>query len=141
MDQILTDSVGDSRFYVRLMGLFAGMAMLLAVIGIYGVMSYFVNHRTHEIGIRLALGAQRRDILGMVTKLGLRLAGIGVVIGIVLALGLTQLITGFLYGVKPTDPVTYAAVAITLVIVALFACYIPARRAMRVDPMVALRYE
>jgi predicted permease len=141
LDQTLAESIGDSVFYMRLMGIFAGMALLLAVIGIYGVMSYFVNQRTHEIGIRMALGAQRRDVLGMVAKLGLKLAGIGVVTGTLLALGLTRLITVFLYGVKPSDPVTYAAVAIALVVVALLACYIPARRAMRVDPMVALRYE
>jgi predicted permease len=141
MDQVVRDSVSDSQFYMRLMGIFAGMALLLAVIGIYGVMSYFVSQRTHEIGVRLALGAQRRDVLAMIAKLGLKLAGIGVLIGTILALGLTQLIKVFLFGVKPTDPITYGAVAVALVIVALFACYIPARRAMRVDPMVALRYE
>jgi predicted permease len=141
MEEIITESVGDSRFYMRLMGIFAGMALLLSVIGIYGVMSYFVNQRTHEIGIRLALGAQRRDVLAMIAKLGLKLAGIGVLIGTILALGLTQLIKVFLFGVKPTDPITYCAVAVALVVVALVACYIPARRAMRVDPMVALRYE
>src|SRR5580704_6086029 len=141
MEEIITESVGDSRFYMRLMGIFAGMALLLSVIGIYGVMSYFVNQRTHEIGLRMALGAQRKNVFGMVAMLGLRLAGIGVGIGTVLALGLTQLIATFLYGVKPTDPLTYAAVAVTLVGVAMFASYIPARRAMRVDPMVALRYE
>jgi len=137
----LTESISDWRFYMRILGIFAGMALLLAVIGIYGVMSYFVNQRTHEIGIRMALGAQRADVLGMVAKVGLKLAGTGVVIGIGLALGLTRLISGFLYGVKPTDPITYAAVAIALLTVALLACYIPARRAMRVDPMVSLRYE
>jgi predicted permease len=141
MNQVVDDSVSDSQFYMRLMGIFAGMALLLAVIGIYGVMSYFVSQRRHEIGIRLALGAQRRDVLAMIAKLGLKLAGIGVLIGTILALGLTQLIKVFLFGVKPTDPITYCAVAIALVAVALLACYIPARRAMRVDPMVALRYE
>jgi putative ABC transport system permease protein len=141
MDDVLDNAVSDWRFYMRLMGIFAGMALLLAVIGIYGVMSYFVNQRTHEIGIRLALGAQRKDVLAMIAKLGLKLAAIGVVIGTILALGLTQLITTFLYGVRPTDPITYAVVAVALIAVALLACYIPARRAVRVDPMVALRYE
>jgi predicted permease len=141
MDHVLTESISDWRFYMRILGIFAGMALLLAVIGIYGVMSYFVNQRIHEIGIRMALGAQRADVLGMVAKLGLKLAGTGVVIGIGLALGLARLISGFLYGVKPTDPITYAAVAVALLAVALLACYIPARRAMRVDPMVSLRYE
>lgn len=141
MDEVLAESISDWRFYMRLLGIFAGMALLLALIGIYGVMSYYVNQRVHEIGIRMALGAQRTDVLGMVGKLGLKLAGVGVTIGVLLALGLTRLISGFLYGVKPSDPVTYAAVAVALVAVALLACYVPARRAMRVDPMVALRYE
>ncbi|MFZ0636511.1 MAG: ABC transporter permease [Candidatus Acidiferrales bacterium] len=141
MDQVLAESIGDWRFYMRLLGIFAGIAVLLAAVGIYGVMSYSVNERTHEFGVRVALGALPGDVLGLVAGLGLKLAGIGVVIGILLALGLTRLITRFLFGVKPTDPVTYAAVAIALVFVALVGCYIPARRAMRVDPMVALRYE
>jgi putative ABC transport system permease protein len=141
MDHVLTESISDWRFYMRILGIFAGMALLLAIIGIYGVMSYFVNQRIHEIGIRMALGAQRADVLGMVAKLGLKLAGTGVIIGIGLALGLARLISGFLYGVKPTDPITYGAVAVALLAVALIACYIPARRAMRVDPMVSLRYE
>jgi predicted permease len=141
MDHVLTESISDWRFYMRILGIFAGMALLLAIIGIYGVMSYFVNQRIHEIGIRMALGAQRADVLGMVAKLGLKLAGTGVIIGIGLAIGLARLISGFLYGVKPTDPITYGAVAVALLAVALIACYIPARRAMRVDPMVSLRYE
>ena len=124
-----------------MLGIFAGIAISLAVVGIYGVMSYFVSERTHEIGIRIALGALPSDVVSLVGKLGLKLTLIGVVIGVGLAIGLTRLIAGFLVGVKPTDPVTYAVVAMVLVGVASLACYIPARRASRVDPMVALRYE
>jgi len=141
MDDALAESIGDWRFYMRLLGLFASVAVILAVVGIYGVMSYSVNERVHEIGIRMALGAQRGDVLGMVTKLGLKLTCIGVGVGILLAFGVTQLIARFLFGVKPTDPLTYAAVALVLGAVAMLACFIPAQRAVRVDPMVALRYE
>jgi putative ABC transport system permease protein len=115
--------------------------VLLAVMGIYGVLSYFVNQRTREIGIRIALGASPVEVLRLVTRLGFRLALLGVVIGTILALGLTRMIASFLFGVKPTDPTTYAAVAATLIAVALVACFIPGRRATRVDPAVALRYE
>ncbi len=141
MDQVLSGSMGDWRFYMRILGIFAGIAVLLAVVGIYGVMSYFVSERTHEIGIRIALGALPSDVISLVGKLGLKLTLTGVAIGVGLAIGLTRLIAGFLVGVKPTDSVTYAVVAVVLVGVALLACYIPARRASRVDPMVALRYE
>jgi putative ABC transport system permease protein len=141
MDQVMAQSTGDAQFYMSLFGIFAGIAVLLAVIGIYGVMSYFVSERTHEIGIRVALGALPSDIVSLVGKLGLKLTLIGVAIGAALAIGLTRLIAEFLFGVKPTDPVTYAVVAVALAGVALLACYIPARRASRVDPMVALRYE
>jgi predicted permease len=141
MDQVLTRSLGDYQFYMRILGVFAALAVVLAVMGIYGVLSYFVNQRTREIGIRVALGAQRADVLGLVTKLGLKLALLGVVIGIALAIGLARVIASFLYGVKPTDPATYAVVATLLVAVALLASFLPARRATRVDPMVALRYE
>ena len=141
MQEVLGDSLGDWRFYMELLGIFAGVAVLLAAVGIYGVMSYSVSERTHEIGIRMALGAQPADVLRLVTKMGLQLTCIGVVVGAALALGLARLITIFLYGVKPSDPITYIAVAAALAAVALLACYIPARRATRVDPMVALRYE
>jgi putative ABC transport system permease protein len=141
MDELLAESIGDWRFFMRILGLFAGLAVMLAVVGIYGVMSYSVNERTHEIGVRMALGAQRANVLGLVTKLGLKLTGIGVGIGILLALGLTRLMSTILYGVKPSDPITYAAVALGLGCVAMLACFIPARRASKVDPMVALRYE
>ena len=124
-----------------MLAIFAGIALFLAVIGIYGVMSYFVNARTHEIGVRVALGALPRDVLQLIGSLGLQLSVIGVVIGAALAFGLTRLIASFLYGVKPSDPLTYAIVAIALIAVALLACFIPARRAVKVDPMVALRHE
>jgi putative ABC transport system permease protein len=123
------------------LGLFAAIALLLAVIGIYGVMSYFVTARIHEIGVRVALGALPRDVLTLIGGLGLKLSAIGVVLGATLAFGLTRLISAFLYGVKATDPLTYAVVAITLIAIALLACFIPARRAVKVDPMVALRHE
>ena len=141
MEEVLGASMGDWRFYMQLLGIFAGVAILLAAVGIYGVMSYSVNERTHEIGIRVALGAQPSDVLKLVAKMGLQLTCIGVVVGAALALGLARLITTFLYGVKPSDPITYVAVALALAAVAFLACYIPARRATRVDPMVALRYE
>jgi putative ABC transport system permease protein len=141
MDKRLAESIDDSRFYMRLMAIFAAIAVLLAAVGIYGMMAYFVSERTREIGIRIALGAQRGNVLGMVAKLGLKLTLIGIVIGIALAIGLTRLIARLLFGVSATDPTTFAAVAIALASVALLACYIPARRATKVDPMVALRYE
>lgn len=141
MDQLLEESLGGAKFYMRLLGTFAAVALLLAVMGIYGVISYFVSQRTREIGIRVALGAEPMDVLSLVTRLGLKLALLGVAIGIALAIGLARVIASFLFGVKPTDPVTYAAVATMLVSVALLASFLPARRATRVDPMVVLRYE
>jgi putative ABC transport system permease protein len=141
MNELLAMSIGDWRFYTNILEIFAGMALLLALIGIYGVISYFVTQRTHEIGIRVALGAQRGDVLGLVSKLGLKLAVAGVVVGTALALGLTRLIAAFLYGVKPSDPLTYVVVAFGLVGIAMFACLLPARRATQVDPLVALRHE
>jgi putative ABC transport system permease protein len=141
MDQVLAESMGDYQFYMQVVGIFAGMAVLLAVMGIYGVMSYFVNQRTREIGIRVALGAHRADVLTLVAGMGLKLAALGVTIGVALAFGLARLISTFLFGVKPTDPVTYAIVAAVLIGIALLASYIPARRATKVDPMTALRYE
>ena len=141
MDYILEGSLGDWQFYMRCLAIFAGIAVLLAVVGIYGVMSYFVSERTHEFGLRVALGALPADVLRLVTTLGLKLTMIGVVLGVLLSLGLTRLISDFLVGVKPTDPLTYSAVAVLLILVALVAGYIPARRATKVDPLVALRYE
>jgi predicted permease len=141
MNEVVAMSMGDARFYGNFLEIFAGIALLLALIGIYGVMSYFVSQRTHEIGVRVALGAAPADVLRLVGALGLKLAGAGVVAGALLALAVTRLIATFLYGVKPTDPLTYAIVAAGLVAVALLACLIPARRATRVDPMIALRHD
>lgn len=141
MDQVLSRSMGDYHAYTELLGIFAGIAVLLAVTGIYGVMSYFVNERTREFGIRVALGAQSADVLAMVAKTGLRLALLGVAAGALLALGVTRAIASVLYDVKPWDPMTYAAVGVALTTVALLACFIPARRATKVDPITALRYE
>jgi predicted permease len=141
MEEIISDSLASLRFSMILLAAFAALALLLASLGIYGVVSYAVGQRTHEIGIRIALGAQRRDVLGLVLAQGTRLALAGVGIGIVGALGLTRLMSNLLYGVSPTDPLTFAVVALTLMIVAVTACYIPARRATKVDPLVALRQE
>lgn len=141
MDQLVSDSVASSRFTMLLLSAFAGLALLLAGIGIYGVMACSVAQRRQEIGIRLALGAQRRDILRFVLGQGARIALLGVGIGIAAAFVLTRLMTTLLYRVSASDPLTFAAVVILLSFVALLACYIPARRAMRVDPLVALRYE
>ena len=141
MERVVAESMTDWEFYARLLEIFAGIAVLLAVVGIYGVMSSFVSARTREIGIRMALGAQRTNVLSQVVRLGFKLTAIGVAVGVGLALALTRLIARFLYGVTPADPGTYAEVTLALVGVALLACYIPARRATKVDPLVALRHE
>ena len=141
LQQVLSESVAPRRFNMLLLGIFAGIALTLATIGIYGVMAFSVTQRTHEIGIRMALGAKRSDVLGMVVRHGLKLALIGVVIGIVGALVLARFLSSLLFGIKPTDPLTFVAVSLILSAVALVACYIPARRVAEVDPMVALRYE
>jgi predicted permease len=140
-DDIVASSIASQRFSMVLLGVFAAVALLLSSVGIYGVVSYLVGQRTREIGIRLALGAQRSHILRMILEHGARMALVGVVIGFVAALGLARLMAGLLFGVSSADPLTFAGVAILLSFVALGSCYIPARRAMRVDPIVALRYE
>jgi ABC-type antimicrobial peptide transport system permease subunit len=141
----LNDSIAASLFVQRisasLLSLLGSVALLLAAVGLYGVMALLVTQRTHEIGIRMALGAQRRHVLRLVLGEGIRLAGIGMIGGVVTALAVRRLLSTLLFGVGAADPLTYASVAILLTLVALAACYIPARRAMRVDPIVALRYE
>ena len=141
MEQLVSDSVATRRVTLVLLGLFSGLALLLAAIGIYGVISYSVAQRTQEIGIRVALGAQRSSLMSMILKQGLRTALLGIGIGLLAALGLTQLMKSLLFGIGATDPLTFISVAATLLFVALAASYLPARRAMRVDPLVALKYE
>ena len=141
MEEVIADNMQDTTLETLLLSTFAGLAMLLAAIGLYGVMSYLVTQRTHEIGIRMALGAQRKDVVKLVIGQGAKLILLGVAIGIAAALALTRLMSTLLFGVHATDPLTYVSVAVLLSAVALLACYVPARRAMRVDPMVALRYE
>ncbi|MGC2256029.1 MAG: FtsX-like permease family protein, partial [Candidatus Acidiferrales bacterium] len=141
MDQLVSASNAQPRFETFLLGGFGALGLLLAVVGIYGVISYSVTQRTHEIGIRMALGAEPGNVMRLILAHGLKLAVIGVAIGIGASLALTRLMSTLLFGVSATDPLTFAGVAILLAAVSLAACYIPARRAMRVDPMVALRYE
>jgi putative ABC transport system permease protein len=141
LHDVVSASLSQRRFSMEIVALFALTALLLAGLGIYGVISYIVSERTHEIGIRLALGAKSRDIVRIVLRQGLGLAIAGAAVGLLGALIVSHLMAGVLYGVRPTDPLTFAGVALLLIGVALLACYIPARRAIRVDPLVALRYE
>ena len=141
LEEYVSGSVAQRRFTALLLGIFAGVALLLAAVGLYGVMSYGVAQRTHEIGVRLALGADSGDVLRLVVGQGLRLTLLGVVLGWLGALGVSRFLSGLLYGIAGNDPATFAEVAAVFVAVALAACYVPARRAMRVDPLVALRYE
>jgi len=141
MESIVDQSLGQQRLNVVLLAAFAGLALLLGAIGIYGVQSYAVRQRVREIGIRIALGAQRSDVFRLVLGQGLKLALIGICIGLAASFALTRLMASQLYGLSATDPLTLAGVAIVLAVVALLACYIPARRASSVNPMVALRHE
>jgi putative ABC transport system permease protein len=141
MTDVVRDTVAPRRFNTLVLTLFAGIAMTLAALGIYGVMAYSVAQRTHELGIRMALGAQKSDVLGLIVRKGVILTLIGVAIGLAIALALTRLMTTLLFGVAPTDATTFVAVSVLLIFVALLACYIPARRATKLDPLVALRYE
>jgi putative ABC transport system permease protein len=141
LDEVVSGALAERRFTMLLLALFAATALALSAIGIYGVMAYFVTQRTHEIGIRMALGASRRDVLSMVLGQGVRLAAAGVAAGVIGALLVTRAIAALLFMVGPRDPWTIASLSATLSAVALLACYIPARRATRVDPIRALRYE
>jgi putative ABC transport system permease protein len=141
LDEMVSASLSERRFSMEIVGLFVLTALLLAGLGIYGVISYIVSARTHEIGIRIALGADGKSVLRMVLRQGLGLAITGAALGLVCALIVSHLMAGLLYGVRPTDPLTFAGVTLLLIGVALLACYVPARRALRVDPLVALRHD
>lgn len=141
MNEVISGSIANRWFSMILLSAFAGLALLLSSIGIYGVIAYLVGQQTREIGIRMALGAQRKDVFRLILGNGVKMALLGIAIGVAAAFGLTRLMAGMLYGVSATDPLTFVFVAVVLMLVALAACYIPARRAMRVDPVVALRYE
>jgi putative ABC transport system permease protein len=141
LEGLIAKSVARPQFYLLLLGAFAGLALLMASLGLYGVMSYAVSQRAHEIGIRMAFGAQPRDALRLVIGAGVTLTLIGIAIGLLAAFALTRVMESLLFGVNATDPLTFAAVAFLLIAVAVLACYLPARRATKVDPIVALRHE
>jgi putative ABC transport system permease protein len=141
LDQVFASSLDQRRFSLVIFGVFGAVALLLAAMGIYGVTSYAVAQRTQEIGIRMALGARMSDVLKLVLRNGMSLALIGSVIGLAGAFAVTRVMSSLLFGVTPTDRATFIAVALLLIAVAFLACYIPARRATKVDPLVALRYE
>ena len=141
MDQILGEQVSEPRLYTILLGVFAVIALFLAVIGIYGLLNTIVNRHIHEMAIRVAIGAQSVDLIRLIVGQGLRISAVGLLIGLMATIGVTRVMKSLLFGVSPTDPLTLGAVALLLLIVGLLACYIPTRRAMTVDPMVALRCE
>jgi predicted permease len=141
MEQVVASSIAQQNFNMLLLGIFGAIALVLAAIGIYGLMSYSVEQSAHDIGVRMALGAARGDILSMIVSSGMKLAAVGLAVGVAGAVAASRLLARLLFGVKPTDPVTYAVVVVALGTVAFLACYLPARRAMRVDPIVALRQE
>jgi putative ABC transport system permease protein len=141
VEEYLNGTIAQPRFNTFLLGIFASLAMLLTAVGVYGVISYSVAQRTHEIGIRMALGAEPGDMMRLIVGQGLQLASIGIGTGLLAAFALTHFLASLLFGVTAMDPVSFVAVALLLFAVVAVACYLPARRAMRVDPMVALRYE
>jgi len=141
MEKVLSSWVKPQRFWMELFGIFAGLAVLMALVGIYGVMSCSVSQRTHEIGVRMAMGAHKRDVFTLVIKQGLKLTLIGLALGIGGSLALTRWIASYLYEISPTDPLTYSIVSLLLIVAAMAACYFPARWATKVDPLVALRHE
>jgi ABC-type antimicrobial peptide transport system permease subunit len=141
LDEVIAETLAKRRFSMIVLGVFAAVALLLASLGIYGVISYLVGQRTHELGIRLALGAGRMDILRLVLSHGMKMVLVGVVVGLIGAFALTRLMSTMLYGVGPTDPLTFVIIVVVLMVVALLACYLPARRATKVDPLTALRSE
>jgi putative ABC transport system permease protein len=141
MRSYVNDALAPTRFTLILIGIFAAVALLLASIGIYGVISYAVRQRTHELGIRIAMGASPNSIFRLVVGQGMLLALLGLAVGLAAAFSMTRLLASILFGVSPTDPATFIGISLLLTLVAGLACYLPARRATRVDPMIALRYE
>jgi ABC-type antimicrobial peptide transport system permease subunit len=141
MEEMMSRSLALRSFLMRLLGIFAGLAMVLASVGLYGVISFVVGRRTREIGVRMSLGARPTDVFRLILADGLRLVITGVVVGVVAALLLTRLLESVVYGVSPRDPLLFVLVSLVMIAVSLLACYVPARRAMKVDPIVALHYE